>query len=241
MAKIVIDPGHGGHDSGAAGFGLQEKSINLDIALEIRRLLANFADITLTRTSDVYVSLSDRSALANRIGADLFISIHVNAGKGTGFESYVFNNAPASTVNLVQPIHKKVAAFYKDSGFTDRGQKKANFAVLRQTLMPATLLENLFIDTQKDADKLKDPAFRKEIAGAIADGVKTTLKLDNNITQPTPQPTPQPVSESPEWAVENFNKIKKAGLVLNDHDLAEQVTWGELSAVMARLLDKLNM
>lgn len=236
--KIVIDPGHGGSDPGAVGFGLQEKNITLDIAYELRRLLANYADVTMTRTSDIFLSLSERAAAANRVGADLFISIHVNAGKGTGFESYTYTGASSSTAAVVKPIHEEVAAFYKKKGFTDRGQKKANFAVLRQTVMPAVLFENLFIDTQKDADKLKDPAFRKEIAGAIATGVIKSMKLEAATNQPA---TPDiPVETPPAWAQQAFDQIKEAGLVTSDHYFNDKVTWAELAAVLANLLDKIQ-
>ena len=170
VQKIVIDPGHGGTDTGANGFGLQEKTINLDIALKLMEKLRNYADISMTRNTDVFVSLPDRAKLANKVGANLFLSIHSNAGGGTGFESYIYNAAATENQQLREVIHEEVAVFYAQSGFVDRGMKKANFEVIRLASMPSVLLENLFIDTKSDADKLKDPAFRTAIAGAIASG-----------------------------------------------------------------------
>lgn len=233
--KVVIDPGHGGQDTGAVGFGLQEKNINLDIALHLRGLLANLADVSMTRSSDTFISLSERAALANKLGADLFVSIHVNAGGGTGFESFVFTNANAECRKTGEVLHKEVSGFYTQNGFTNRGLKTANFAVLRETQMPSTLIENLFIDTQKDAERLKEPGFREEIARAIAGGIMKVLDLH----APAPQPAPQPVP--PPWAVENFNRLMQAGLVTSQHNLDAPVTWGEMSAVIARLLDKLKL
>ncbi len=227
--KIVIDPGHGGYDTGAIGFGLQEKNINLDIALRLRGMLANTADISLTRSSDIFVSLSERAAFANRMGADLFVSLHVNAGGGTGFESFIYNYAMAETIFVRETIHKSIADFYILNGFPDRGMKKAEFAVLKQTLMPAVLLENLFIDNQKDAAKLREPEFLGRIAGAVAEGISKALNL---VTTP-------PIVQQPNWAEENYTRLKREGVILGDHDLDAPVTWGEVSAIIARVLDKI--
>jgi N-acetylmuramoyl-L-alanine amidase len=244
--KIVIDPGHGGHDPGAEGFGLQEKNISLDIALKLREKLAHYADITMTRSSDVFISLSERAAIANRISADYFIAIHVNAGGGKGFESYTFTKGSAEGENIRSIVHKEVAAYYQSNGFPDRGMKKADFAVLRGTKMPSVLLENLFIDTQADALKLKNSSFRAGVAQAIAGGMIKALNLQeqNQSPVPTPTPTPAPVPvpvPPPHWAAADFARIQKAGLVNSAHDLDSTITWGEMSAVLARLLDKLKM
>lgn len=85
MAKIFIDPGHGGSDPGAVGNGIQEKDITLRIATMIRDMLVSeYEDVTvrMSRTSDETVSLSERSNAANAWGADYFVSVHVNAGGG---------------------------------------------------------------------------------------------------------------------------------------------------------------
>lgn len=242
--KIVIDPGHGGYDPGAEGYGLQEKNVNLDIALKLREKLANYADITMTRASDIFVSLSERAAIANRIGADYFIGIHVNAGGGTGFESYTYTKSLAESERIRSIMHQYVAAFYLTNGFPDRGIKKADFAVLRDTNMPAVLLENLFIDTQADSNKLKDPVFRANAAGVIGDGVIKALNLQgqDQSSDPMPAPRPSPLPDPPShWAAPDFRRLQEAGLVNSPHDLDSTVTWGEMSAVLARLLDKLKL
>ncbi len=227
--RIVIDPGHGGHDPGALGNGLQEKNITLDIAQKIRNRLFNYADVSLTRDSDVFVSLSDRAAFANRQDTDLFVSIHVNAGGGTGFESYIYPNASAVSRSITRDIYQAVADFYLSAGFPDRGFKEANYAVLRETEMPAILMENLFIDTREDADRLQDPLFRENIAAATAYGIIKALKL-----------TPKQPEEPPHWAADYFRHLRDAGLVNSDHNLDSPVTWGEFSAVISRLLDRFN-
>lgn len=232
---IVLDPGHGGMDPGALGNGLVEKDITLDLARRVQKKLAGVTDVVLTRNSDVFVSLADRADRANKLNADLFVSLHVNSGGGTGFESYVYTEADTGTVEIKNIVHNETAAYYSRFGFPDRGKKKADFAVLRLTKMPAVLLENLFIDTKNDAEKLKDPVFLDGAAEAISRGI---IEAVGEQTVPQPQP---PAPPSPHWAVMDFERLQKAGLVLDEHNLDSSVTWGEMSAVVARLLDKLNL
>ena len=98
VARVVIDPGHGGRDPGAQARDLNEAEVVLDIALELEQLLAKEpnVEVVLTRRTNVYVSLEERTAIANRSGADLFLSIHVNASANQaarGFETYFLNFA----------------------------------------------------------------------------------------------------------------------------------------------------
>jgi N-acetylmuramoyl-L-alanine amidase len=98
VSRIVIDPGHGGHDPGAQGNGVNEAEVVLDIALRLEKLLLNLpgTEVILTRRTDEFVSLQERTAIANREGADLFLSIHANASANTqarGIETYFLNFA----------------------------------------------------------------------------------------------------------------------------------------------------
>src|SRR5690625_2874261 len=130
----------------------------------------------MTRTTDKYHSLSEIANIANRNYADIFVSIHINAGGGTGFESFIFNgNVSNKTVVNQSFIHAEIMKNIK--GVRDRGKKRANFAVLRQTAMPAILTECLFIDTKADADKLKQSSFIDALAKGHAEGVAKVLKL----------------------------------------------------------------
>lgn len=233
MSKlIVLDPGHGGTDPGAVGNGLVEKNINMDLARLVQKKLSGVVDVVLTRNSDVFISLSDRADRANKLKADLFVSLHANAGGGTGFESYIYTSAGAGSVDLQNIVHKETAAYYSSFFFPDRGKKRADFAVLRQTAMPAVLLENLFLDNKNDSRKLKDPVFLDGAADAISKGI---IKALGNPAQPQPGPVSQP-----HWAQKDFDRLRQAGLVAGEHDLDGSVTWGEMSAVVARLLDKLG-
>ncbi|MFG6149316.1 N-acetylmuramoyl-L-alanine amidase [Halobacillus sp. B23F22_1] len=181
MKTVVIDAGHGGTDPGASFQGSLEKNFNLSIALKVQsHLQQNYeANIIMTRTRDVNLSLSARTQRANNANADFFLSIHNNAAGGQGFESYIFNgtvSAPTRTYQNV--IHDKIMnAVRSKYNIRDRGKKRANFHVLRETRMPALLLEVLFVDNASDLAKLKNPAFIEEVSIAIAQGVADALSL----------------------------------------------------------------
>jgi N-acetylmuramoyl-L-alanine amidase len=172
--KVYIDPGHGGTDTGATGFGLLEKNVTLDLALRLNHILVvTYGFQTrLSRSSDVTRSLASRTDDANAWGANIFVSIHINAGGGTGFESYRYTSAGSTTVRLHNLLHSRViAAMRTVAAVTDRGQKTANFHVLRESAMSAVLTENLFIDTASDAALLKRDDFRHAVATGHATAV----------------------------------------------------------------------
>jgi N-acetylmuramoyl-L-alanine amidase len=174
VPKIYLDPGHGGTDTGAVGNGLQEKAVTLDLALRINHILVvTYGFQTrLSRTTDATRSLASRTNDANAWGANIYVSVHINAGGGTGFESYRYPTAGATTVRLHNFIHSRViAAMRTVAAVTDRGQKTANFHVLRETAMSAVLTENLFIDRAADAALLKRNDFRHAVATGHARGI----------------------------------------------------------------------
>ena len=170
MTKIFIDAGHGGTDPGATGNGLKEKDLTLTIAKKVQSLLRGVATINMSRTTDKYLSLTERTNMANSWGSDYFLSIHINAGGGTGYEDYIYNgNVSSKTVSIRDTIHANIIKSIPN--VVNRGKKRANFAVVRQTRMPAILTENLFIDRKSDADLLKSDAFLNEIAQGHANGI----------------------------------------------------------------------
>lgn len=178
--KIFIDPGHGGKDTGATGFGLQEKNLTLDIALQARKYLNNEylgVDVNMSRTTDVFIELEDRSIMANNWGADYFVSVHTNAHNGAahGFESFIHNGKISKeTVKRQQEMHNYIM---KNLTVHDRGKKTANFSVLRNTNMPAILLEYLFIDNYTENQKLKDPKYRKYLGEITAEAIAHSFNL----------------------------------------------------------------
>lgn len=183
MVRIVLDAGHGGHDPGATANGLKEKDLTLDIVKRIGKMLDEYegVDVHYTRTDDRFVELSERAAIANRLKADFFLSVHINAGGGTGFESYIYNgNVSQATIAYQNVIHGEIVRAI--GNVTDRGKKRANYAVLRLTNMPAILTENLFIDNTNDATKLKREQFLLQIAYGHAEGIAKAFGLKKKTT-----------------------------------------------------------
>lgn len=182
MKKIWLDAGHGGTDSGAIANDLKEKDITLQLVLHTQAYLEqNYSNVEvhLTRLTDVFVSLSERASRANSWGADVFVSMHINAGGGTGFETYTHPTRDREQSPILQQaLHTEILTTMRKFGtITDRGLKSANYAVLRETTMSAVLTENLFIDTVADADKLKSATFLREVGEAHARGIAQYLDL----------------------------------------------------------------
>jgi N-acetylmuramoyl-L-alanine amidase len=188
--KLYLDPGHGGTDPGAQGNGLMEKDINLDIALKIRRILVNNyqnIEVKMSRTSDVSKSLSQRTDEANTWGADFYLSIHCNASNGTaqGYEDYIHSSLSdtSTTANYQDIIHPEVV---KLNQLKDRGQKKANFHVLRESTASAFLSENGFIDNAHDAALMKQASWRQNVAQGHANGIAIAFGIKPKPTTPDP-------------------------------------------------------
>lgn len=177
MLKIFIDPGHGGSDPGANANGLKEKDLTLTIAKKIRDILASeYEDVAvkMSRTGDETVSLNQRTAAANAWGANYFLSVHINAGGGEGFETYIHTITSTRTQTIRKKLHPEIM---EQIGGKDRGMKTADFSVLRKSNMSACLTENLFIDNDNDAKKLKDSGFLEKIARGHVNGLQAGLGL----------------------------------------------------------------
>jgi N-acetylmuramoyl-L-alanine amidase len=188
--KLYLDPGHGGSDPGAQGNGLQEKNITLDIALKIRAILLNNyenIEVMMSRTSDIFKSLTERTNEANAWGADYYLSIHCNAfnGSALGYEDYIHNalSDSSATAAYRRIIHEEVT---KVNQLTNRGMKKANFHVLRESTMPAFLSENGFIDNPHDGALMKQAAWRQDVAQGHANGVAKAFNLKQKSNTPMP-------------------------------------------------------
>ncbi len=212
--RIVIDAGHGGHDSGTLGVdGIQEKDVVLDVALRLGKMLHERlgAEIIYTRSDDTFIPLETRTAIANKAQADLFLSIHANSSPDAtarGVETYYLNFTSDTTAlevaareNAVsdQSVHqlsdlvKKIALKDKidesrefasdveqglygglqsgNTGLRNRGVKKAPFVVLIGANMPSILTEISFVTNKRDAEQLREPAYRQRVAESIYRGV----------------------------------------------------------------------
>ncbi|WP_026907934.1 N-acetylmuramoyl-L-alanine amidase [Paucisalibacillus globulus] len=179
--KLFLDPGHGGTDNGASGNGLLEKNITLDIALRIQSTLINSYDnveVRMSRTSDITKSLKQRTDEANAWGADYFLSIHCNAfnGSARGYEDYIHSNISDSslTARYRNTLHTEITTLNQ---LNNRGKKKDNFHVLRESNMPAMLTENGFIDNASDANLMKQSSWRQAVAQGHANGIAKAFNL----------------------------------------------------------------
>lgn len=191
---IHLDAGHGGRDSGAIGNGIKEKDIVLEIVKRIESGLKAFdVQTLLSRTTDIFLSLDERTAKANAAKADVFLSVHINSAVNTtarGFESYVYPNSGAATSALQNVMHQEIVKQIQGAaGFDDRGKKQANFAVLRQSAMKALLTENLFISNAADAALLKSDDYLQKIAQGHINGLEKYLGLKRLERPPDKVPT----------------------------------------------------
>lgn len=204
---IALDAGHGGKDKGKINdrLGVNEKTFTLDVVMRLKKLLeAAGYKIVLTRSDDRFVELEDRPALAQKAGADLFISVHFNsvessASRVTGVEVFsltpqyqfstddnkreateqaqIFN--PGNTndglnARLGYEIQRQVI---HDLHTSDRGHKRQRFKVLRLALCPAVLIEGGYLSNDGEARKIATPAYRESLARSIAQGVKNFSSL----------------------------------------------------------------
>jgi len=211
---IYIDPGHGGRDPGAIGPAkTQEKNNTLSEAQYLAAFLAGYqCDVRMTRNGDVNLGpseaadLSTRAAAANNAAASFFISVHNDAFSSPaphGATTYIYG-AGGQAEKIAKVIQPELASL----GFQDRGVKVANFAVLRETKMPAILCETGFISNPDEERRLVDEGFRQQISNAIGRGLVKALGLQPK-AQPKPvtPPVPQPVPPVP--------AAKKFGMILN--------------------------
>jgi len=185
MYKVFIDAGHNYSivDTGATGNGLREQDITYYIASHIEKFLIKMgASVKMSRNNltdnvisggTVSDSLRARYSSANSWGADIFVSIHCNAGGGTGSEVYVYKtggNAEKLASNILNGI-------LWNTDLKSRGVKTANYSVIKNTTMPAVLVETAFIDTESDAAILKSQSGQRMIAKGIAEGIMEYLGI----------------------------------------------------------------
>src|SRR4051794_24380872 len=194
FAVVVLDPGHGGEDSGAMCGGVMEKDLTLDIARRVDRLLDSEGVATsMTRVGDSFVSLADRAAFGNRAKQSIFISIHFNEDNkpvasgvetyyaahqidsGSAFASWLpfFSRPPSSSP---KPESQSLAGFIQEAlvartRSVDRGTQAKQFFVIANVTSPAVLIEAGFITNKDELSKLVSEDYRDQLAAAVADGV----------------------------------------------------------------------
>ncbi|HHW60571.1 MAG TPA: SH3 domain-containing protein [Syntrophomonadaceae bacterium] len=182
---VVLDPGHGGSESGASYAGIYEKDITLDIALRTGKILQSRGiPVIYTRDSDVYVSLGERGRIANAANATCFVSIHCNAftqPSAHGIETWFW--APSHTPRLYEQRQQRQALasalqnqLVADLQRANRGVKEGNLQVLRDTNMPSALVEVMFLSNPEERSMLVSDYYKQVAAQAIADGIINYLQ-----------------------------------------------------------------
>lgn len=168
---VVIDPGHGGKDPGAIGLrGLQEKNVILPISKKVADILEKKGiQVVMTRDSDYFVDLAPRVEIADRVNANLFVSIHANSMPANrtdvnGLETYYYSSGQG----LARAIHSSVL---QSIDVRDRRVRKARFYVLRKSSMPSVLVEVGFVTGKIDSPRLGTTAYQNQMAEAIARGI----------------------------------------------------------------------
>jgi N-acetylmuramoyl-L-alanine amidase len=196
--RIVLDPGHGGKDTGKVNgtHKYTEKAATLDTAARLKILLEKQGfEVVFTRTKDVFLDLDDRAAMATSLKADLFISLHYNAGPAgdttaDGIETYCLtpagqrstNAGKAKSTTAAEPGNRFDTAnmalawgiqrrLVKSTGAEDRGVRRARFAVLRTLSCPGVLIEGGFMSSRKEGALIADAAYRQKIAEAVSGGI----------------------------------------------------------------------
>jgi N-acetylmuramoyl-L-alanine amidase len=174
---IIIDPGHGGSDPGAVSEGVEEKDVNFKIASSLFiKLNDNGYKAKLTRTNDSFIDLYDRVNLANKMKADLFVSIHNNSAfspEAEGTETLYFPDSQEGQA-LARLIQNELVIYLKR---TDRGIKpRGDLVVLKYTNMPAVLVECAFLSNPVERKLLQEKEFRALTVKAIYQGIDKYLK-----------------------------------------------------------------
>ena len=179
--RIIIDPGHGGHDPGTIGIGgFREKDVVLPISFDVAEILRKQdIEVIMTRNTDDFISLEGRTDMANDVNADLFVSIHANAinlsrPDVNGLETYYYKSKNGR--RLAEIIHWSIL---NGVNIDNRGIRQARFFVLRHSTMPAVLVEVGFLTGAVDSSRLKNPNHRRQMAEAIARGIVEYIKQNN--------------------------------------------------------------
>lgn len=169
---IVVDPGHGGNDSGATGTrGTHEKGITLQTSELLKsKLLSAGANVVMTRDSDVYVDLRKRVSIGHQVAADAFISIHYDSTDShsiNGFTTYYMHNYQKG---LAQSVHKGLG---EKLSLRDRGAQPGNYLILRENRQQAILIELGFLSNPSEERLVNTDQFREQASLGIYNGIIT--------------------------------------------------------------------
>jgi N-acetylmuramoyl-L-alanine amidase len=199
LDTICLDAGHGGNDPGYQVGSNDEKKYTLLLAQEVRaQLKAAGFNVVMTRTTDIKVPLEERTAIARKAGADLFVCLHFNAfpdkqvkgteiycctpagaysfdSEGKGDTQWVVGNRNDEKNMLL--AYEMQKSYERNVGLEDRGVKRQRYQVLREATMPAILIEGGFMSNPSEGKKIFDSAYRKQMAKAVVDGIQAYKRI----------------------------------------------------------------
>jgi len=246
MKKSTIDPGHGGKDPGAIGpTGVHEEAINLAVAFKVSSILKSVAEVELTRyintalADSLSADLAARAYQANAWPADVFVSIHCNSAtdpSAHGTETHCYPGSSCGK-SLAQMIQKRLVPAL---ALTDRGVKESNFAVLRQSKMPAALVELSFISNPAEEKLLQSEEFQNKAAWSIASGICDFLGIQLQSVTQVPGPFPDVAGDR--WSAGHIAKVKELGLMVGGGDGCfnpeAPLTREQMAAIICKMIDK---
>lgn len=226
--RIILDAGHGGSDSGACAFGLKEKDLNLEYTRALRDILNTYegVEVIMTRDSDDEPSLQDRTDYANSFnGIDLFLSLHLNSFNEDANGTEVIHSILADRnfigfcESICRSICSAIGTNYRRVFSMENDYGQDYYHVIRETVMPAMIIEALFISNQSDLTKYNP----QKIAAAIADNIAAFYGLKKKYVAPPPPPPPITQSKTlyqvvagtygnKQNAIEQLEKLKMLGI-----------------------------
>jgi N-acetylmuramoyl-L-alanine amidase len=177
---IILDPGHGGSDEGAKIHFFMEKSLTLMTTLLLRKHLNELGyRVIMTRSKDVFIPLYRRVTIANKTKAALFVSVHYNSAPSPdahGIEVFYYNGSHHRASQSRRLSHLILKELISHTHALSRGVKAGNFHVIRDTTMPAVLVEGGFMTNKEERSNLRDKEYIDKIAKGIAHGIDKFLK-----------------------------------------------------------------
>lgn len=188
--KLYLDPGHGGADAGAAGNGLYEKNVTLQIAASIQKILNEeyVGHVTkMSRTSDTHLPSDERISRANKWGATFYLGVHVHEGEQPGYADFIYEKSGKQDQETAYQmiIHDEVI---RATAFQDRGKQTAGFRELGECHMPALWTENGCLNSIEDCKKIKRESFIERMARGYVKGLVRAFGLEKRPSRENPDP-----------------------------------------------------
>lgn len=246
MKHLRFDIGHGGTDPGAIGFDLHEADVVLSLGTKTGNyILKNYdgVKISYSRTGDVFVSLDQRTDSANKEKVDFLYSFHDNShttSTAHGFETFVYTNASSASIAYQNVIHGEIMQYLKNFNIYDRGKKRANLHMVRESKMPAVLAEYLFISNKRENDLLRNDSFLSGLAEATGKGIAKAMGLKEKVIPVVKEAIKVSKDDvKGHWAEKTLIKAEKKKILTRDTKgnlrPDDSVTRAELATILDRL------